>query len=81
MKKNKEEKIKEFIESLHVMILFWDNVKDRSSKEKMQGLTHSILCMLDGCSGTFDGNIHSLARLGKDFMFHDFLYQKDKNEN
>lgn len=74
----KEEKIEEFMDAIREVILYWDSQKDRSSKEKMEGLSHSILCMLDGMSGSYDGNIHTLAKLGKDFMFHDFFYKKEK---
>jgi hypothetical protein len=68
-----EKQIEDFMNALHMNINYWEKQKDMSSKEKLLGLTHSFLCMLDGCSGSFDGNIHTLASLGDNFMFHDNL--------
>lgn len=65
-----------FIDSIHNTIRYWDNIPDCSPKQKMEGLAHSILCMLDGVSGNFSGNIHSLAKEGGDFMFHEMLWDK-----
>lgn len=65
----------DFIEAIYQMINYWDGQKDRSSKEKMEGLAHSILCMLDGVSGSFGGNIHTLIDEGDDFMFHEMFYK------
>lgn len=77
--KDKEEEINDFMMVIHQMILYWDSQRERSSKEKMEGLAHSILCILDGVSGSYDGNIQKLSKLGKDFMFHDFFYKKNKD--
>ena len=76
MNKKKEELLDDFIYCIKEAILYWDE-QDRDSKGKMEGLAFSILCMLDGVSGSFPGNIHKLAKIGSDFMFHDQLHKKD----
>ena len=43
----------------------------------MEGLAFSILVMLDGMSGTFRGDINTLAEEGKGIMLHDEFYIKE----
>lgn len=60
---------------IHQMISYWDRQKDISSKAKMEGISHSILCALDGVSGSFDGNIKKLEKAGRNLMLHDHFYK------
>ena len=75
--KNDLNNSKGFISEIHLLILYWDRQIERSSRDKMEGLAHSILCMLDGVSGSFVGNIHTLANEGDNFMLHEMFYDKD----
>lgn len=67
----------EFIDAIKQYINYWVH-QDRTEKEKMEGLAFSILCMLDGVSGSFKGNIDSLSKEGSNFMLHDQFYEKEK---
>lgn len=80
IRKNNEKKekiIHDFIYEIKLHINFWNDVKDRNCKEKLEGLAHSILCILDGVSGTGDCNISKLNQASKSYMLHDQLYKKD----
>lgn len=68
---------KEFIDAIRFATSYWDDQNDRSCRLKMEGLVHSILCMLDGCSGQFRGNLESLCKEGDDFMLHQMFYEKE----
>lgn len=50
--KTEEEIRAEFLGTINNLIDYWDTV-DTSTKEKLQGITHSILCILDGASSVF----------------------------
>lgn len=65
-----------FINGIHQCIDYWDK-QNYTSKGKMEGLMHSILCMLDGVSGSFDGNIDDLAKDSEDIMLHELFHTKD----
>lgn len=69
-----------FIDAIHQYIRYWDRQNDRTSKEKMEGLAHSILCLLDGVSGQWHGNIDELCEEGRDFLLHDMLYKDDDED-
>jgi len=43
-----EEVRDEFVNHLIALIDIWDSYKNKTSKEKLEGLTHSILVALDG---------------------------------
>lgn len=46
----------QFLQHIANMVGYWEReTRAPSSKEKLEGLTHSILCMLDGCSGGMPG--------------------------
>lgn len=68
----------EFIEAIHQYIRYWDNQNGINSKEKLEGLAFSILCMLDGISGSFSGSINELCK-GNEVMLHELLYAKQKS--
>lgn len=41
----------EFISSVKSLVDYWNNVSDKNTKEKLEGLAFSILSMLDGVTG------------------------------
>ena len=65
----------EFIKELHRNIDYWLRQYDLSEKEKLEGCTNSILCMLDGVSGSWEGDIYSLINDGT--MLHDNFFKKE----
>jgi len=67
-------KEKEFILAIREYIRYWDD-QDRDSRGKLEGLSHSILVMLDGYSGNFDGGIEDIVDYKG--LYHDLLYDKD----
>ena len=69
-------KSEEFISAIRHQIIYWDQ-QNRSSFEKMEGLAFSILCMLDGVSGSFDGTIKELEKDSRGIMIHDLFYKKE----
>jgi len=72
----KIEHVQEFIDAVHELKRFWIAQKI-SEKDKLEGFAHSILCMLDGVSGSFDGSISSLEKASKNLHIHDYLYKKN----
>lgn len=48
-----EEVQEKFLNYLHALVDYWDKVNSRNSKEKMEGLIHSILVTFDGTSIEF----------------------------
>ena len=46
----KEETRERLIAKLWTLIYYWDKLPGKSSKDRLIGLTHSILATLDGCS-------------------------------
>ncbi len=64
----------EFIAELHRNIDYWLRQYDLCDKEKLEGCTFSILCMLDGVSGSWYGDIYSL--LNDSTMLHDNFYKE-----
>lgn len=48
--KTREEVKKEFIREINSMVLYWEKQENFSTKEKLEGLTYSILGILDGCA-------------------------------
>jgi len=67
----------EFIEAINQYIDYWSKQTDRTEKEKMEGLAFSILCILDGTSGSFSGDINSLAKECDHLMLHDQFYKNE----
>lgn len=67
----------EFLDFIRQSIIFWDHQKDRSSKEKLEGLSHTILAMLDGVSGSFKGDITSLEKAWDGYIHDDFYKEKE----
>lgn len=72
-------KDEEFLGAIRQYINYWLDQKDRNERQKLEGLAFSILCMLDGVSGSFDGDISILDYTCKNKMLHDDFY-KDKND-
>lgn len=46
--KTKEEVQEEFLNHIRNMVDYWDELPQKSSKERLEGLAFSILAMLDG---------------------------------
>lgn len=74
--KNRKYVPEEFIGAIKQYINYWSSQTDKTDKEKLEGLAFSILCILDGVSGSFSGNIDSLAKECKSLMLHDNFYEK-----
>ncbi len=70
------EGIEEFMGALHSNIHYWEK-QNVTIKEQMEGVTFSILCMLDGVSGSYDGNIYTLSRQAEQYMLHELFYEKN----
>ena len=68
--------VEDFIYEIHRLIGYWDKQENCSSKEKMEGLAHSILVLLDGNSGSWSGDISILDKYSKNLMLHDQLWEK-----
>lgn len=68
--------VSEFMSGIETYIDYWDDTS-RTPRRKMEGLAFSILVMLDGMSGTFRGDINTLAEEGKGIMLHDEFYIKE----
>jgi hypothetical protein len=71
--------IEKFMNSIKQQILYWDH-QDRDSKGKLEGLAFSILCMLDGVSGSFGGSISELEKMSRDVMLHECFYKKGASD-
>ena len=69
--------IDDFICDIKEYINYWDSLDNKSSKEKLQGLAFSILCILDGMA-TFKGDINTIANECQNCMLHDHFYEKTK---
>ena len=64
----------EFLTAIKWYVNYWDK-QNGTTKENLSGLAFSILVMLDGHSGSFDGNIESLAK-ECDVMLHEDFYKE-----
>lgn len=72
------EHTEEFIQAIKEYVDFWDR-QDRNSKEKLEGIAFSILFILDGISGNFEGDITSLEKEW-DGMIHETFYKNGPRE-
>lgn len=45
----------EFVNAVKGLVCFWMRQKQCSEQEKLEGLAFSILCMMDGVTGSFEG--------------------------
>ena len=63
-------KSEEFIGAIKVYINYWER-QNGTVRENMEGLAFSILVMLDGCSGSFGGNIETLSK--ENICFHELF--------
>ena len=51
----KKEKLQnDFLEEIKNIIEYWNSVNE-SSKDKINGVAHSILSLIDGCNGDYNG--------------------------
>lgn len=58
---SKEEARNLFITHVKCLIRYWDKT-DGSSKDKLEGLAHSLFATFDGCSGGFPAAIDLVLR-------------------
>lgn len=58
----KDEMLSQFIGSTKNLIDYWSRQDDRSDKEKLEGLAHSIFCIFDGVSGSMSCAIDLVLR-------------------
>ncbi len=74
---------KDFIRHLHFLISFWDKQKQNSQKENLEGLIHSTLVFIDGCTNDHGYNIRpviedakgeSIEQESLDGLLHEAFY-------
>lgn len=70
---SEHKKIFEFIKAIKITI-HYEKSSGRDLDGMLNGLTFSILCMLDGYSGYFDGNIDDIAKESHHVLMHEFFY-------
>lgn len=70
-------KDKEFIGCIKEYVKYWEHQED-TLERKLNGLAFSILAILDGVAGSFDGSRDDLS---KNVMLHDLYYEKEKNND
>lgn len=75
-----QELIESFMYGIRTNIAYWINEKADNKYEMMEGLAFSILLMLDGSAGYFNGDIDKLAKASKNVMLHDCFYAKYTDE-
>ena len=68
--KTMEEVREEFLKHVASMINYWDTKVEGTPRYKLEGLAHSILATLDGCSGGMPG-----------FNVSPYLHEDDKQYN
>lgn len=59
-----------FLEHIRLMIDYWDNLPEKSPKEKLEGLAFSICVTLDGGSANLPGFIVSPVSSKEDVVFY-----------
>ena len=74
--KTEEEVRKEFFNYLKVLIDHWSNVPNETDREKIEGYTHSLLAMIDGCAVDMCGFVLSPVVHESD---KDFCIKNNKN--
>jgi hypothetical protein len=72
--------VREFISEIHECVQYWRAHKTRNTEDKLLGLAHSILVILDGQSPRFKGSISSLERASKDVMLNDLFYEINNSD-
>lgn len=83
--KSVEEIREEFLSHVHNLVDYWNNVDERSTKEKLSGLAFSILSTLDGCSAELPSFIVAPLPHEDDKQYHinngDDYYPENHNSN
>lgn len=64
----------DFFSALKINIQYWLTQKNITDRERLEGCTFSILVMLDGQSGGFDGDIESISKY--EGLLHEKFYEK-----
>lgn len=70
---SEESTIEDFISALQENCRYWANLKEKTDLEKIEGATHSILVMLDGLSGSFNGDAGTVFEFNA--MLHEEFYK------
>lgn len=71
----KKDHIDEFIYALHETARYWHDLEGKTEMEKIEGAIFSTLCILDGVSGSFKGNIETIELRSKGMMLHEEFYK------
>lgn len=69
-KYTKEEVTEMFIGHVRLMVRYWENLPDKSQKEKLEGLAFSILSPIDGCAADLPAFILAPLPHEDDKEFH-----------
>ena len=77
---SEHKKIFEFIEAIKITI-HHEKSSGRDLDGMLNGLAFSILCMLDGYSGYFDGDIDDIANEDHTLLLHEIFYEKENDKS
>ena len=57
-----EEELKDqFMDGVRCVVRYWGRLEGKTNLEVAEGVAHSILCMIDGCSSAFPAAIDLVA--------------------
>lgn len=68
--KTEEEVRDEFLRHIRGLVKYWEEIDNRPSKEKLEGLAFSILAALDGCSVDLPSFIVAPLPTKEDKQYH-----------
>lgn len=77
---NKKSDIDDLMFELHRNARYWHRLKDKSELEKIEGAIFSMLCILDGVSGSFNGDISTIERKSRGMMLHEQFFKNQSSE-
>lgn len=60
--KTEEELRAQFMDGVRCIARYWGLLEGKTNLEVAEGVAHSILCMIDGCSSAFPAAIDLVAR-------------------
>jgi hypothetical protein len=75
--KTAEELQDDFMAQCRILVHYWDTVKDVPQRERLSGLLHSVLVMIDGQSGGWECALDLVCRPHPD----DKAYHIDEGSN
>ena len=80
-----EEVREQFMNHVRMLIDYWDNVEDRTSKEKISGFAHSLLATIDGSSAELPAFVLAPVPHESDKDYHidneENYYSENQNVN